>query len=37
MKRVIFILMLFVGAAFQTQAQKYCTIDSKYILDKLPD
>ena len=36
MKRLLF-LMLFVAAGFAVQAQRYCVIDSKYILERLQD
>jgi outer membrane protein len=37
MKRVITSLALLLAFALTANAQKYCTIDSKYILDKLGD
>ncbi len=37
MKRLFFVLLLMAGAAFTGQAQRYCVIDSKYILEKLVD
>ena len=37
MKKVLFGLLLAVGASFQVQAQKYCIIDSKFILEKMTD
>ncbi len=37
MKRILFILLLMATGIINTNAQKYCTIDSKYILDKMPD
>lgn len=37
MKKIIVAALLFVGTGFAAQAQKYCVIDSKYILDKIPE
>lgn len=36
MKKVIVIAVLFL-AAFQVDAQRYCVVDSKYILENLPE
>jgi outer membrane protein len=36
MKKIIIIAVV-VLASFHTQAQRYCVIDSKYILENLPD
>jgi len=36
MKKIIVIAILFV-ASFQVQAQRYCVVDSKYILENLPE
>ncbi|HPI53311.1 MAG TPA: OmpH family outer membrane protein [Chitinophagaceae bacterium] len=36
MKKVIVIAILFL-AAFQVDAQRYCVVDSKYILENLPE
>src|SRR5947207_2704179 len=37
MKKIIFIISFFLGVAFMASAQRYAVIDSKYILEKLPD
>ena len=37
MKKIIFIISFFLGVAFMANAQRYAVIDSKYILEKLPD
>lgn len=37
MKRLLFIGALVVAAGFSAQAQRYCVIDSKYILEKITD
>jgi outer membrane protein len=37
MKRIILSLMMVVGLGIAANAQRYCVIDSKYILDKLVD
>lgn len=37
MKKIILPLLLLMGSYFTTQAQKYCIIDSKYILEKVPE
>src|ERR1043165_7353138 len=37
MKRLIFVLLLTAGFSLAAQAQRYCIIDSKYILEKLVD
>ena len=37
MKKIIFIISFFLGVAFMSSAQRYAVIDSKYILEKLPD
>lgn len=37
MKKVIVAALLFIGTGFAAQAQKYCVIDSKYILEKIPE
>ncbi|MBU3676056.1 MAG: OmpH family outer membrane protein [Chitinophagaceae bacterium] len=36
MKKILFALLLTLGA-WSAQAQRYCVIDSKYILDNLPE
>lgn len=36
MKKIIVIAILFI-ASYQVQAQRYCVIDSKYILENLPE
>ncbi len=36
MKKIVFVL-LFLGMAIISNAQRYCVIDSKYILEKLVD
>jgi outer membrane protein len=36
MKKIIVIAILFI-ASFQVQAQRYCVVDSKYILENLPE
>ncbi len=37
MKRVIFCIMLLFAVGTTAFAQRYCVIDSKYILEKIPD
>src|SRR6187431_1830564 len=37
MKKTIFIIFFFLGVAFMSNAQRYAIIDSKYILEKLPE
>lgn len=37
MKKLLFITLFLLGAASVTNAQHYCIIDSKYILDKMSD
>src|SRR5690348_2196730 len=37
MKKIIFILCLFLSVAFVSNGQRYAVIDSKYILEKLPE
>lgn len=37
MKRLLFLCMLIAAVGFKAQAQRYCVIDSKYILEKLTD
>lgn len=37
MKKVFLIMLLAVGFAFSSQAQKYAIIDTKYILGKMPE
>jgi outer membrane protein len=37
MKRIVFGLLLVAGFSFTANAQRYCVIDSKYILDKIVD
>lgn len=37
MKKLILGLVFVIGAAFSANAQKYCFIDSKYILEKVPE
>ncbi len=37
MKKLLFITLFLLGAATVTNAQHYCIIDSKYILDKMSD
>jgi outer membrane protein len=36
MKKIIVIAILFI-VSFQVQAQRYCVVDSKYILENLPE
>ncbi len=37
MKRLLFIAAFLLTAGFSAQAQRYCIIDSKYILDRITD
>lgn len=37
MKKNIFALLLLMAVFFEANAQKYCFIDSKYILEKMPE
>lgn len=37
MKRIVLGLLLIAGFSFSAAAQRYCVIDSKYILDKIVD
>lgn len=37
MKRLLFVAILIVAAGFTASAQRYCVIDSKYILERLQD
>ena len=37
MKKIIFIISCFLLVAFISNAQRYAVIDSKYILEKLPE
>ena len=37
MKKILFIISCFISIGFATAAQRYAVIDSKYILEKLPD
>lgn len=37
MKRLLFVAILIVAAGFTAGAQRYCVIDSKYILERLQD
>lgn len=37
MKRIILSLVCIIAVSFAAQAQRYCIIDSKYILDKLTE
>ncbi|MEO6229979.1 MAG: OmpH family outer membrane protein [Ferruginibacter sp.] len=37
MKKTLFILCLFISVAFTSNAQRYAIIDSRYILEKLPE
>ncbi len=37
MKKIITVLIIALALGFTTQAQRYAIIDSKYILDKIPD
>ena len=37
MKKILFIISCFILIGFATAAQRYAVIDSKYILEKLPD
>ncbi|RQO30128.1 hypothetical protein DBR32_11110 [Taibaiella sp. KBW10] len=37
MKKLIVAALMVLGTSLATQAQKYCVIDSKYILDKIPE
>ncbi len=37
MKRIFFILMTILGMATTASAQRYCYVDSQYILDNIPE
>lgn len=37
MKRIFFVLMTIVGMATTVSAQRYCYVDSQYILDNIPE
>ena len=37
MKKILFVTLLAIGFAFNSQAQKYAIIDTKYILSKMPE
>lgn len=37
MKRLLLSMLLLMGLSFAASAQRYCIIDSKYILDRVPD
>jgi outer membrane protein len=37
MKKIVFVFVLFLATAISASAQRYCVIDSKYILDKVVD
>lgn len=37
MKKIVLPFLLLLGSFFSAEAQKYCIIDSKYILEKVPD
>jgi len=37
MKKILLTAAIVLGAGYMVNAQKYCVIDSKYILDKVPD
>lgn len=37
MKKIIVLLAIIITTAFAAQAQRYCIVDSKYILEKIPD
>jgi len=37
MKKILLPLLLLLGSVFTAAAQRYCIIDSKYILEKIPD
>jgi outer membrane protein len=37
MKKLVVAALLVLSTSFAAQAQKYCVIDSKYILDKVPE
>ena len=37
MKKILFVLLVLLGSMYAVNAQRYAIIDSKYILDKLPD
>ena len=37
MKKLLFVVLSFCLIAFTAQAQKYAIIDTRYILDKMPD
>jgi len=37
MKKVLFILLAIVGLATTAQAQRYCYVDTQYILDNIPE
>ena len=37
MKKILSVLIIALALGFTTQAQRYAVIDSKYILDKMPE
>jgi outer membrane protein len=37
MKKLLLPLLLLIASVFSADAQRYCIIDSKYILEKIPD
>ena len=37
MKKILFVVSLFFMIAFSAKAQRYAIVDTKYILDKIPD
>ncbi len=37
MKKIIIPVLLLLASAYSVNAQRYCIIDSKYILEKIPD
>ncbi len=37
MKKIVFTLLLLVGVAFSSTAQKYAFVDTKYILENIPE
>ena len=37
MKKILLFVALLIGGLSQSQAQRYAVVDTKYILDKLPE
>ncbi len=37
MKKVLLFVVLFLSVAFLSQAQRYAIVDTKYVLEKMPD